>query len=104
MKAMLMAIYTPAGLKGLMLGSDRKTVVEASLAHVGATLIDVEFTRGAWDVIVTAEFPDGNSLMGAAMAFESSGAFEKTDYLEIIDLADVVIAANKAAGSYTPAG
>lgn len=104
MKAMLMATYSPAGLKGLMLGSDRKTVVAASLSQVGATLIDVEFTRGAWDVIVTAEFPDGNSLIGTAMAFESGGAFEKTDYLEIIDLPDVVTAANKAAGSYTPAG
>tara|TARA_Y100000588_G_scaffold289725_1_gene308356 strand:- start:753 stop:1067 length:315 start_codon:yes stop_codon:yes gene_type:complete len=104
MKAIVLGAYTPNALKGLMSGSDRKAAVEAILNEVGATLESIAFTRGEYDVVVTATFPDVTSLIGVATAVKASGAFEKAIYLEELNISVVIDAAKKAAGAYTPAG
>ena len=74
MKAIVLGAYTPNALKGLMSGSDRKAAVAAILNEVGATLESLTFTRGEYDVVVTANFPDATSLIGVATAIKASGA------------------------------
>jgi uncharacterized protein with GYD domain len=96
----LLAAYTPAALKGLMSGSDRKAAVESALAAVGGTLEHLAFTRGGYDVVVRATVPDSTSLVGLVVAIKATGAFEKADYLEEIDISAVLDVANKVA--YTP--
>ena len=92
------------GLKGLMAGSDRKAAIEALLNEVGGSLESLSFTRGEYDVVVVATFPNTNSLVGVATAIKASGAFEKATYLEELDIAEVIGVASKAVGAYTPAG
>ena len=41
-----------------MSGSDRKAAVESALAAIGGTLEHLAFTRGEYDVVVTATVPD----------------------------------------------
>ena len=97
MNLILLATYTPAALKGLMSGSDRKAAIEATLDTVGGTLKNVASTRGEYDVVVMATVPDSTSLVGPLIAIKASGAFEKAIYLEEIDLLAVLDVANKAA-------
>ena len=104
MKAILLGAYTPGALKGLMSGSDRKAAVEAILSEVGGSLESITFTRGRYDVVVIANFPDATNLIGAVTAIKASGAFSKADYLEAIDMPSVIEAAKKAASAYKPAG
>lgn len=104
MKAILLGTYTPNALKGLMAGSDRRAAIEALLNEVGGSLEGLSFTRGEYDVVVVATFPDTTSLIGVVTAIKASGAFEKATYLEELDIADVISVASKAAGAYTPAG
>ena len=94
----------PNALKGLMSGSDRKAAVEAILNEVGGTLENLSFTRGEYDVVVTATVPDSTSLVGVVTAIKASGAFEKAIYLEELNISEVLNVANKAASAYTPAG
>ena len=104
MKAILLGTYTPNALKGLIAGSDRKAAVEAILNEVGGALESLSFTRGEYDVVVTATFPDSTSLIAAVIAIKASGAFEKAIYLEELNIADVNDVAKRAAGAFTPAG
>jgi uncharacterized protein with GYD domain len=104
MKVMLLGTYTPAALKGLMDGSDRRAAVDAMLGKVGGTVQELFFTRGEHDVVVIAEFPDGTSLVGASLALKASGAFQSASYLEVLDMPAVIEAAKKVASLYKPAG
>ena len=100
MNIILLGTYNPAALKGLMSGSDRRAAVESALAAVGGTVEHLAFTRGGYDVVVRATVPDSTSLIGLVVAIKATGAFEKADYLEEIDMSAVLDAANKVA--YTP--
>ena len=104
MKAILLGTYTANVLKGLMAGSDRKAAIEALLNEVGGSLESLSFTRGEYDVVVVATFPNTTSLVGVATAIKASGAFEKATYLEELDIAEVIGVASKAADAYMPAG
>ena len=71
MNITLLGAYTPAALKGLMSGSDRKAAVESALAAVGGTLEHLAFTRGGYDVVVRATVPDSTSLVGLVVAIKA---------------------------------
>ncbi len=43
-------------------------------------------------------------LLGLVLAIKASGAFEKAEYLEEIEIEKVIEVAHKAAQSYSPAG
>ena len=100
MNIILLGTYNPAALKGLMSGSDRRAAVDSALAAVGGTVEHLAFTRGGYDVVVRATVPDSTSLIGLVVAIKATGAFEKADYLEEIDMSAVLDAAGKVA--YTP--
>ena len=104
MKVVLLGVYTSNALKGLMSGSDRQAAVKAILKEVGGTLEDLMFTRGEYDVVVSATVPDSTNLIGMVTALKASGAFEKATYLEELNIAEILSVANKVAGAYRPAG
>ena len=103
MRILLLGTYTPNALQGLMSGSDRKAAVEAMLDKVGGSLEHLAFTRGEYDVVVTAVVPDNVSLPGIGIALKASGAFEKAVYLEELEMTEVLNTAKNAATVYTPA-
>ena len=82
MNALFLGTSTPNALKGLMAGSDRTAAVEAIMKEVGGTIEDLWFTRGEFDVVVTATLPDSINVVGVTTALKSSGAFEKAISLE----------------------
>jgi len=104
MKAVVLGKYTPHALKGVISGSDRQAAIKALMDVVGGSVESAIFTRGEYDVVVTVEIGDQVKLMGLVAAIRASGAFEKADYLEQIDLDSVVGVAGEATKVYTPAG
>jgi uncharacterized protein with GYD domain len=104
MKVILMAKYAPHALKGLIGGSDRRAAIKALMDAIGGTVDSVVFTRGEYDVVVNIEVSDQVKLLGLVVAIKASGAFEKAEYLEQIDIEKVIEVARKAAQSYSPAG
>ena len=104
MKMLFLGSYTPNALKGLIAGSDRKSAVEAILSQVGATLDQMLFTRGEYDIVVIASAPDETNLPGVTAALRASGAFEKAIAVEEVDISEVIDTAQKIASVYKPAG
>ena len=104
MKVILMAKYAPNALKGLIGGSDRHAAVKALMDAIGGTADSIVFTGGEYDVVVNIEVSDQVKLLGLVLAIKASGAFEKAEYLEEIEIEKVIEVARKAAQSYSPAG
>ena len=104
MKVMLMARYAPHALKGLIGGSDRRAAIKTVMDAVGGVVESVAFTRGKYDVVVNIDVKDQPTLIGLVVAIKSSGAFEEAEYLEQVDMDQILEIANKAANAYTPAG
>ena len=58
MRVMYLATYSPSAVKGLIDGSDRVAAGNKLFGSVSGKLVDVMFTRGAYDVVATVEVPD----------------------------------------------
>ena len=54
MKAIVLASYSPAALRGLMGGSDRRAAIESMLQPVEGTVERIAFVRGEYDILVSA--------------------------------------------------
>lgn len=104
MKTTILANYAPHAAKGLMQGSDREAAVKALYESVGGKMTSLMFTRGAYDVVIQGEVPDQSAGMGLALAVRASGSLTDLVVLEELDMKAVIAAANKAAGTYKPAG
>ena len=104
MRTIFLACYAPHAVKGLISGSDREAAVKALLEPVGGKLVSLAFTRGEYDVVVTADLPDLSTGVGVTMAIQASGAFTRMTVLEQLDMGPVLAAAQKAVKAYKPAG
>jgi len=104
MRTIFLACYAPHAVKGLIGGSDREAAVKALLDSVGGRLESLMFTRGEYDIAVIVELPDQSTSVGLTMAVQASGAFTKMTVLNELDMTPVIIAAQKAAKVYEPAG
>lgn len=102
MKAHFCAEYGPEGLKGLMKmgASGRKEAIEKLCTAMGMQIIDVIFTRGEYDVVVTVEAPDEATVLGALVAIKSTGGFTKATALTEIDMDEITSQSKKASNSY----
>jgi uncharacterized protein with GYD domain len=102
MKAHFCAEYSPEGLKGLMQmgGTGRKEAIEKLCSAMGMQVIDVVFTRGEYDVVVTVEAPDETTVLGALVAIKSTGGFTKATALTEIDMDEITSHSKKANSSY----
>ncbi|KUM28081.1 hypothetical protein AU467_35120 [Mesorhizobium loti] len=104
MKVTILANYEPQAAKGLMQGSDREAAIKALFESVGGRMSSLMFTRGKYDVVVNGEVPNQTAGMGMALAVRASGSVSDLVVLEELDMKAVLVAANKAAGVYKPAG
>ena len=104
MRTIFLACYAPHAVKGLIGGSDREAAVKALLDSVGGRLESLMFTRGEYDIAVIVELPDQSTSVGLTMAVQASGAFTKMTVLNELDMTPVIVAAQKAAKVYEPAG
>jgi uncharacterized protein with GYD domain len=103
-QALLLGKYHAHALKGLIAGSDRKAAVEAMMEAVGGKVNSIQFTRGAYDVVVEVSAPTHDALMGVTTALKASGAFESADYLEYVNIETISEQAKKVGAAYKPAG
>ncbi len=104
MRTVFLGCYAPNAFKGLIGGSDREAAINKLLASVGGSLESMMFTRGEFDVVAVANFPNQESGMGVGMAIHASGAFSRISILEELDMDKVLPEARKAAKVYEPAG
>ena len=102
MKAYYIGSYSPAGLKGVAEQGymGRKEAVDKLAAIMGMEVLDMTYTRGQFDVIVTVEAPDEKTALGAFIAIKSSGGFDNVVLLTELDLDGVLSHTQKAAPSY----
>ena len=104
MRAVFLASYGPAAMRGLIAGSNRPKAIDDMLATVGGKLVSVMFARGEFDAVVTVELPDRNAVVAGTMAVLASGSLTRLSVLEEVDMATVLPMAAKAAAAYKPAG
>ena len=104
MKALILAKYAPHALKGLISGADREAAVRKLMDAVGGTSDYIAFVRGKYDVVARFEVKDQETAIGLVVAVKASGAFDEVDYLEEVNMARVVQAAQTASSAYAPAG
>ena len=106
MKIIALAKYNESAWKG-MIGSsyaERRKVMEAVVSSAGATLTDMMFTRGQYDIVVTFEVPSEDVALGAAIAVNASGAIKELVTLSEIDIDSALKTAKSVASSYSPPG
>ena len=104
MRVMFLGNYAPNAVKGLIAGSDREAAGRTLIESVGGKFVSLQFTRGTYDVVLTADVPDQASSMGLAMAIRASGSFTDISVLEHLDMTPVIAAAQKATKSYKAPG
>ena len=75
MRVIFLGKYAPNAVKDLIAGSDREAAGRTLIESVGGKFVSLQFTRGAYDVVLTADVPDQASSMGLAMAIRASGSF-----------------------------
>ena len=106
MKIIALAKYNDSAWKG-MIGSsfnERRKVIEAVISSAGATLTDMMFTRGQYDIAVTFEVSSEDVALGAAIAINASGATKDLVTLSEIDIDSALQTAKSVAEAYTPPG
>ena len=106
MKFIALGKYTGAALGGFVANpdDDRMAAVKAMVEQVGGKVHDLHFLRGDYDVAVVTEAPDFEAAAAIKMLVMSSGAMEKLDMIEIIDMNSIAQKANKIAGAYRKPG
>ena len=72
-----------------MIGSsydERRKVMEAVVTSAGATLTDMMFTCGQYDIVDTFEVPSEDVALGAAIAVNASDAIK-----DLVTLSEIYI-------------
>ncbi len=70
----------------------------------GRSVEHIAFVRGKYDIVVRVEVKEQETAIGLLLAVKASGACEEVEYLEEVNMAQIVKAAQTASGAYTPAG
>ncbi|MGC6484885.1 MAG: GYD domain-containing protein, partial [Candidatus Puniceispirillales bacterium] len=83
---------------------DRGAAVSAMVEKAGGKVHDVHFLRGEYDVAVMTEAPDFEAAAAIKMLVMASGAMDKLDMVEIIDMNSIARKASKMAGAYRAPG
>ena len=78
--------------------------MEAVVSSAGATLTDMMFTRGQYDIVVTFEVPSEDVALGTAIAVNASGAVKDLITLSEIDIDSALKTAKSVASAYSPPG
>ena len=91
MKFIVLAKYSKQGTDGWLENpdEDRKAMVSGLAQKIGGNLIDISYTRGIYDVVVSVEAPSSDTLTALKLTMIKTGAFEEITILEDINLNDI---------------
>ena len=106
MKVVCLGKYTNEAWKG-MIGSsfqERKSMMEKVCENAGARLVDIMFTRGEFDIMVTLDVPSEDIALGAVVAVNASGSVKELCVLTEINIDKCLETARKVTGTYVPPG
>ena len=106
MKFIALGKYTPAALGGFVQNpdDDRVSAVSAMVEKAGGKVVELHFLRGEYDVAVITEAPDFEAAAAIKLLVISSGAMEKLEMVEIIDMNSIAHKANDMMGAYRKPG
>jgi uncharacterized protein with GYD domain len=99
--------YTPAALKAMVDNpQDREAAARPLIEAVGGKLHHMFFSFGKYDIVALIEAPDDAAMSAGAMVVGASGALSSGKTTKLLTSAEgtaAMVAAGKAAASYTPA-
>ena len=106
MKFIILAEYSEEGINGWLENpdEDRRAMVSRLMEKVGGNLLDLSYTRGIYDVVVTVEAPDLDTITSLKLSMLKTEAFNELIILEDIDLNKIAKNGSKMLGLYKPPG
>ena len=106
MKFIALGKYSAAGLGGFVANpdDDRMAAVAGMVQKAGGKVLDLHFLRGEYDVAVITEAPDFEAAAAIKLLVIASGAMEKLEMVEIIDMNSIARKASEMAGAYRAPG
>ena len=106
MKFIVLAKYSKLGTDGWLENpdEDRKAMVSGLAQKIGGSLIDISYTRGIYDVVVSVEAPSSDTLTALKLTMIKTGAFEEITILEDINLNDIAKKGAEMIGFYKAPG
>ncbi len=106
MEAIFLGKYSQKGYSGFVQSpnDDRKSAISSMLSNAGGNLIDIQFVRGHYDVIVRAEVDSFETLGAIKILVAASGAFDAIETLEIVNMDSITEKVGKLSGSYRAPG
>ena len=91
-----------AGLSGSAVADT--SAIGSMLNNAGGSLIDIQFVRGHYDVVVRAEVDNFETLGAIKILVAASGAFDAIETLEIVDMKAITDKVGKLSGTYRAPG
>ena len=106
MEAIFLGKYSQKGYAGFVQSpdDDRKSAIQSLLSNAGGNLIDIQFVRGHYDVLVRAEVDNFETLGAIKILVAASGAFDAIETLEIVNMKDITDKVGKLSGAYRAPG
>jgi len=106
MEAIFLGKYSQKGYAGFVQSpnDDRKAAISSMLSNAGGSLIDIQFVRGHYDVLVRAEVNDFETLGAIKILVAASGAFDSIETLEIVNMESITNKVGKLSGTYRAPG
>ena len=95
-----------AGLSGFLKNpeDDRRAAISAMVEKSGGKFIDLQFLRGKYDIAVVAEVSSFEDAAAVKVLVVASGALDRLEMMEYIDMNDIATRANKKTGAYRAPG
>jgi uncharacterized protein with GYD domain len=104
-KYLIVASYSPEGVKGVMKGGGtaRSDAVRAAVQSLGGTMESFYFAFGNDDVFVTADMPDNAAAASIALAVSATGLLTAARVVVLLTPGEVDEAVKRQV-SYAPPG
>ena len=102
MKFIFLGKYSNAGRGGFIKNptQDRKSIISSMMEKAGGKLNDIYLTRGDYDVVVTGEASDFETVGAIKMVIMATGAFDEATILEETDFNKIAQKAAEISSSY----
>ena len=106
MKFLFLGNYLNAGLAGFLKNpeDDRRAAISAMVEKSGGKFIDLQFLRGKYDIAVVAEVSSFEDAAAVKVLVVASGALDRLEMMEYIDMNDIATRASKITGAYRAPG
>ena len=106
MKFLFLGNYSNAGLAGFLKNpeDDRRAAISGMVEKSGGKFIDLQFLRGKYDIAVVAEVSSFEDAAAVKVLVAASGALDRLEMMEYIDMNDIATRASKITGAYRAPG